>query len=327
MEENRYYTMKRYYQFITTLVVTILGGLYTTQAQSKSLQILEVNPDARSVAMGNFGMISTDRAHLYTNPASLLYADKDMTLHVGTEIFPSVAEEGRAIFYNFSLGWRLSKRQAILGGFRYLGSSKMALVDDSGMATGESIKPTDWTLDLGYTFKATPQLALFTTGSFVQSRLMSSGHTVSISVGGNWRKELRWGHLPSLLNFGLKLSDFGPSISYGGDSKYPLPSSLVLGSDLTHNISERHHLTYTLGMRHFFLPTDAQLFRASGGIEYSFKKMVSLRAGYQYGNRGMSHITTGFGLSFSGFIFDFAYKHSTAEFGNSNTILSCGYNF
>lgn len=318
--------MKATYRFITLLVIALFIPHIVAKAQGRSLPILETNPDARTVAMGNVSMVNTDRMYLYTNPTSFLYGDESLTMSASTEIYPSQDELGRQMFYNASAGYRFLERHAVYAGFRYLGGLSIPKVNNLGEETKNNMTPFDWTIDLGYGFRLNDQFAFFGTGSFIQSYVTRVAYAGSFTLGGNYRHELDWGVKPSLLNVGLRVADFGMPLTYSSSSSYALPTSVSLGSDLSYNLAEDHNLTFALGGRYYFLPTDAQLLQLGAGLEYNLMKIVSLRAGYEYGQKGMSHLTAGLGLSYAGFKFDFAYRHSSSEFAVNTMILSATYN-
>ena len=70
MSRNNKLTQRIFRAFIVGVLVISPTLLV---AQNRSLPILEVNPDARSMAMGNVSLMSTNRNYLYVNPSSIFY--------------------------------------------------------------------------------------------------------------------------------------------------------------------------------------------------------------------------------------------------------------
>ena len=63
------------------------------------------------------------------------------------------------------------------------------------------------------------------------------------------------------------------------------------------------------------------------GLEYTYNKTVSLRAGYEYGDRNLSHFTMGAGFKYGGLHLNGAYMLKTANAGSSYCTIGLGYDF
>lgn len=291
----------------------ILGALIIAPtllvAQSRSLPILEVNSDARSMAMGNVSLMSTDRNYLYVNPSSIFYNAERYSASVNGTMFPKNDDvSGRLLYGNASAAWRFADRHAAFIGYRYLGGEKIASVTDQFGTTGKEIKPLDWSFDFGYSFKITNELSAFATGSFIQSKIDKSANTFSFGVGANYRTDIRLGAMDSKLNIAARVLDIGPQIEYNSNSKYDLPTSVQASADITMPLSDINKLNITVGSRYFILPTDASLFTVGAGAEYTYNNLVSARAGYNYGENETSRTTLGLGFNIEFISIDAAYS-------------------
>ena len=92
-------------------------------------------------------------------------------------------------------------------------------------------------------------------------------------------------------------------------------------------LSEQHALAATLGARYYFLPKDSHLFTSGIGVEYTYDKKYSLRAGYELAEHNMSHATFGAGVKLGGFKLNAAYALKTSEDGTNNFSLGLGFDF
>ena len=291
----------------------ILGVLIITPtllvAQNRSLPILEVNPDARSMAMGNVSLMSTDRNYLYVNPSSIFYNAERYSASVNGTIFPKNDDvSGRLLYGNATAAWRFADRHAAFIGYRYIGGEKIAAVTDQFGTPGDEIKPLDWSFDIGYSFKINNELSAFATGSFIQSKPANkTANAVSFGVGANYRANVNIGDMQSQLNIAARVLDMGPQIEYDSN-KYDLPTSAEASADITMPLSDINKLNIAVGSRYFFLPTDASLFTVGAGAEYTYNSLVSARMGYHYGENESSRMTLGVGLNIQFISVDAAYS-------------------
>ena len=112
---------------------TFILGLFVLSpailsAQSRSLQILEENPDARSIAMGNVSLMSTDRNYLYVNPSSIFYNENKYSANINGTFFPKNNDvSGNLLYGNASAAFRFAKRHAAFIGYRYLGGQTISV--------------------------------------------------------------------------------------------------------------------------------------------------------------------------------------------------------
>ena len=127
---------------LRNILASVLIGLpLLAIGQSRSLPILEINPDARATAMGGnqYGEAST--MLIYANPTTLLYENMNWEVSAATQIYPKADEDiGRLMFYGVSAGKRFGNHGVHVG-FRYLGGY------DIPADEGKNLKPADWTVD------------------------------------------------------------------------------------------------------------------------------------------------------------------------------------
>ena len=306
MTKNNKLTQRFFRAFILGLLILSPSLLVS---QSRTLPILEANPDARSMAMGNVSLMSTDRNYIYVNPSSIFYNADRYSASINATMFPENDDvSGRLLYGNASAAWRFADRHAAFIGYRYLGGEKIASVTDQFGTPGKDIKPLDWSLDVGYSFKISDKLSAFATGSFIQSKTTRTASAITFGVGGNYRTNINLGNMESQLNIAARVLDIGPPIEYSSNDKYDLPTSAQISTDITMPLSDINKLNFALGGRYFILPTDATMLTVGAGAEYTYNNLVSARMGYNYGENQSSRITLGLGLNIKFVSVDAAYS-------------------
>lgn len=311
---------------VILLSMMAILGARSVLAQGVVAPFLATNPDVRSMGMGSTMLGSSESHALYTNPAAPLYADSKYFVDFSPTIYPQSKDNdvtGRNLLYAVSLGFKLADRHMLFGGFRYLGGESYKFDWD---VAGRIVEPFDWTIDLGYSYRLNEELALFATGSFLQTYVNKVGRGAAFSLGANYHKMLLLGASPAALNLGLSVSEIGGKVSFEkSDLKGSLPTSIRFGGDLSILLSQDHQLAVALSGRYFTPKDMTQKFLGGMGLEYGFRKMLSVRAGYEFGDQSYSMLTVGAGGQFHGFTVDLAYRHSLSNFAGNTVSVGIGW--
>lgn len=301
-----------------------LGMAQTVSAQSRILSILEGNTDVRSAAMGNAQLGNADRMYIYSNPAALTYSEKKFSADFSTEVFPK-ADDGRLMQYNLSAGYRFNNRSAVMAGIRYQGGLKVKAANAE--TPGKVLKPHELTLDLGYSFAVTKEVAVYATATYARSKQASTADALTFSVGAAYQTPFTLSSMPTVLTVGARLMDFGKSVKFDDAGlSYSLPTSVVVGGDWGVEVAKDHKLTYALSCR-YFTPKDAHETLIGTGIEYTYKQMASARLGYQAANKASDALTFGVGGKYAGFKLDLSYNHTFSYYGLDTFMVGVGYSF
>ncbi|MDO4771338.1 PorV/PorQ family protein [Porphyromonas sp.] len=311
---------------IFSFAAALLLGL-GAQAQTRPLPILEINPDARSAAMGNVSLGEAQSNYLYVNPASFLYHDNWLTVSANGELYPKSGDAGRLIYGNASVGMKFAQRHAVYVGYRYLGGLSIKRADRFGEIK-KTIKPVDMTYDLGYAFRLNDKLAFYAMGTLTQAHVVKSAFGATFGLGANYRTAFGSDpENPYRVNIGVRVADLGAPLAYSSKSTYSMPSSFAIGGDVSRKLRDIHKFTLALGSRYYFLPGDATLLTAGAGVEYALAGIFSLRGGYDFAQKGMSHYTAGVGISYAGLKADFAYKKATESTGIDTMMCTLSFDF
>ena len=310
-----------------SMALLVLGAslAMNATAQSRILPVLEATPDARSAAMGGALLGNANQMHIYSNPAALSFGEKRFVADLSAEAQPKT-DDGRLMQYNFATGYRFANRSALMAGVRYFGGLTVPSVNAVGEP--DKVSPYDMAIDLGYSFAVTPEVAVYATATYARSYAATSANALAFSAGAAYQKAFNiCPAVPTTLTVGARLMDFGKSVKFN-DTGIPqsLPTSVVVGGDWAVNFAPQHALTYALSCR-YFTPKDASETLLSGGLEYSYNRMLSARVGYQYADKGSNALTFGAGGELSGFKLNVAYHHAFADYGVDALMVGVGYAF
>lgn len=285
--------MKRLATTISALVFCAASGF----AQGASF--LGYNPDARS--LGVAGASATGEATAFSvwdNAAASAFSDDKFAAGASFGIHqPSFSNVKQASVAGYGV---LSDRWSISAGYRYDAYQPIEIADESGIYNG-SFTPSGMNASIGAAFRILPSLAVGATAGFVYSDIggPKAASAVSFDIGILYRT--------GGFRAALTAANLGTGLNYGGTTSYSLPSSADLGLGYCVGQDSGMHTLDISAQGSMSL--SGKDFRAAGGLRYTFKDMVNLAAGYNYGiGEGLpSYATIGAGVKFFGVALDFAY--------------------
>lgn len=304
-----------------------LLGAVQADAQGQDLSVLTANTDARTAAMGN-ASAAAEGMYLYSNPAAFFAVDRKFTADAAASVYEKgEGDEGTFGVYAATAGYKFARRHAAFAGFRYAGGLKLKGYDLLGNPT-KDYKPYNWTIDLGYTYMIGKGFAAYATGSVIFSHLSKNATGGAFTVGASYHDgSMTLAGRSASLMLDAKVGAIGPRLDYGNGSKTSLPTHFAAGGALAVDVADRHQLVAAASARYFFQPSDFKTFMAGGGLEYTYDKMLSVRAGYEYGEHNLSHVTMGAGFKYHGLRLNGAYMLKTADAGSSYCTVGIGYDF
>lgn len=284
-------------------LLILLGGLsFHSKAQDNN-PILHFDTDVRSVGMGGILHPISGAPLLHTDP-SLIFETNNDRLQIGYTLGSTLKSQGQTQTYHAaSIGYKLSERHGLFGGMRYWNGSKTTYYNNVGAKMGE-IYPTDVTVDLGYTFRASSTLSLYSTVTYLNAYSSRTRHAFMASLGASYRAGI------SILKsgsygVGLHLSHLGTDLTHK-DGKSPLPSLISLSSGISVGTWGDHLLSLGAMYSYQFRPTQAKIQTIRGGIEYTMPSLLSVRVGGQY-EKDNNNISFGLGRKFGHIGLDLAY--------------------
>lgn len=286
--------------------------------QSRSLPILEINPDARATAMGGnqYGEASTMLT--YANPTTLLYEQMNWEVSAATQIYPKTDDDtGRLMFYGISAGRRFGNH-GVQVGFRYLGGY------DIPVDGGKNLKPADWTIDANYAIRFLDHFSATAGISLIHSKVLEEATTVAFNAAAYYRNRFD-ADISGNYIIGINVAGLGPKLDYGTSyRKAKLPAHYGGGGELGLDFNEQHRLSISLAAQHYCYPQNASMFTGNVGAEYTFLGMVSVRGGYTYAEHDYSRYSFGAGISLGNIHLNVAHQRGVGGNDVTQTMLSLG---
>lgn len=306
--------------------VALLGTMQA-HAQGQDLSVLAANPDARTAAMGN-AAVAAEGMYLYNNPSAFLCVNKKFSADASASIYEKTeGYEGTFGLYTATVGYKFANRHAAFAGFRYAGGLKLKGYDMLGEPT-KDYQPYNWTIDLGYAYMIGNGFSAYAVGNVIFSHLSKNAVGGAFTIGASYQKSTTTaGNKSANLMLDAKVGAIGPQLDYGNGNKTTMPTYVAVGGALTLDVADKHQVGGAWSTRYFFRPSEYKTLMLGAGLEYTYNKMVSLRAGYEYGDRNLSHFTMGAGFKYGGLHLNGAYMLKTANAGSSYCTIGLGYDF
>ena len=303
-------------------IAVMLALPLLANAQSRSLPILEIYPDARAAGMGGNQYGESDNMLTYTNPTSLLYIKAKNNVSATTQVFPKgEGDIGRLMYYGVSLSHKFGSMHGVHAGFRYLGGY------DIPMDNGKNLKPADWKLDLAYSIRLFDNFSASVGASYIHSKVVEEASTVAFNVAAYYRNSFKAGVEMDYV-VGINAANMGPNLDYGkGLKESKLPASYGGGGELSMKINEVHRLGVSLAAQYYYYPTSADMFTGNVGLEYTLLDMVSFRGGYKYADHDYSHASVGAGVTFGNIHLSGAFMWGLGDNEVNQSIFSLGFSF
>lgn len=321
------------------------AGIVTSAAPS-----LRITPDARAGGMGETGIAtSADAASPYWNLSKLPFAAGRTS--IAESYTPWMRDVTQGMYLLDITGYhRLDTFQAIGASVRYFELREFPLQDKNGN-TLQTAHPYELSADFGYARRLGDRLSLGLAFRYINSSLVNGfvdGATYKAGEAFAADLSLFYNGLDqtgSGLSAGLVLSNLGSRISYSDNAaaKDFLPADLGIGLAYTTVINEDHKLTFAGDIHHLLVPAkpvdsagirtyydrgltdswarsfDDISLQYSTGLEYTYKGMFSVRAGYFGSGKTLGDrkgFTAGLGLRYSFWGLDLSYL---APSGNGAT--------
>ena len=311
------------------IIIACVALLCTMQAraQGQDLSVLAANPDARTAAMGN-AAVAADGMYLYNNPSAFLCANKKFSADASASIYEKTeGYEGTFGLYTATVGYKFANRHAAFAGFRYAGGLRLKGYDMLGEPT-KDYQPYNWTIDLGYAYMIGNGFSAYAVGNVIFSHLSKNAVGGAFTIGASYQKSTTTaGNKSASLMLDAKVGAIGPQLDYGNGNKTTMPTYVAVGGALTVDVADKHQVGGAWSTRYFFRPSEYKTLMLGAGLEYTYNKMVSLRAGYEYGDRNLSHFTMGAGFKYGGLLLNGAYMLKTVNVGSSYCTIGLGYDF
>lgn len=261
--------MKRYFSIKALLCVSLFAAT-TLSAQTGSINIvstavpfLRISPDARAGGMGDMSIASTPDANAaFWNLAKIPFAKNKNA--VAVNYTPWLKDLGLSDVYLASLAayHKLSDESAISTSLRFFSLGNIQLTDFSGNILN-NIRPSEFSVDLGYSRILNNKLSLGVAIRYINSRLVIGDvgtgvvYRAGTSVAGD--VSLFYHGVDESgagLNWGLSLSNLGAKIGYTNDASNRdfIPANLGVGFTYSFVMDENNRLMLGLDINKLLVP-------------------------------------------------------------------------
>lgn len=257
--------------------LTVLSGLIGFQgfaqksldgrvgAITTAVPFLRISPDARSGAMGDVGIaLSPDANAQYWNVAKLAMSPKDAGISV--TYTPWLKDLVPDVFLGYLSAYKkINANSTISGSLRYFNLGDINYTNDIGTPVGDG-KPREFSFDLGYSLKLSPNLSTGATLRYISSNIAagnpdpnagvySPGKAIAADIGIFYTKtnditEERSG----TFNAGAVLSNVGSKISYSQQERDFLPINLGIGVAYTYKVDAYNKITGSIDLNKALVP-------------------------------------------------------------------------
>ncbi len=261
--------MKRKFQLLAFFCGSLLGA-NSVQSQTGSINIvstavpfLRISPDARAGGMGDMSIAATPDANAaFWNLAKIPFAkNRDA---VAVNYTPWLKDLGLSDVYLASLAayHKLSDESAISTSLRFFSLGNIQLTDFSGNVLN-NIKPSEFSVDFGYSRILNNKLSLGVAIRYINSRLVIGDvgtgvvYKAGTSVAGD--VSLFYHGVDESgagLNWGLSLSNLGAKIGYTNDARNKdfIPANLGVGVTYNFVMDENNRLMLGLDINKLLVP-------------------------------------------------------------------------
>lgn len=283
--------------FINESIAQILPNLGGQRTGSATLVFLKNDGSSRSVGMGGANLtLKEDGFSTFTNPAA---ATSFNNANISASNF-FIGNGLNQTFFSTVLPWQKVNTN-ILFTVNNLSSGKQEVrTEFQPEGTGEYFYVTNTAIGFGIAKQLSDQFSLGLKLKYIyESMAQYKSHSVAADLGFLYSLGFRD------LSFAVVVSNFGGSSQLNGDhqevtfstgttsspDKYPLPTTFKLGLSMLAIDKDDHKMIAAVQLYH---PNDNSE-NLRFGLEYEYKKLLSIRAGYILGRKTYKIPTFGVG--------------------------------
>lgn len=299
-----------------TFIILVLLALCTSAfSQNVALPFSVIRQDPASSAMGGAYLSSVGRYGFWANPALAPFHSSKGDISLGWNFW----QPSSTNYLNLDGSICFNQSMSLSLGYSYgIGSEYESI--SSIESKPKSFSPKDLMFGAGFGIRFSKYI-----GAGIKLRYL--GQTLSAdSKLGTVSADILLSSRIKDFTLTMGLENLGGKVAVGkySTTKFPIPSSIAFGLGWNHCLADCHNLEILADANYYF----HNELSASIGAEYSWNRLISLRAGYHYGKLIPNYASLGAGFSFKGINLDFSYLISKKECPVNNSILiKLGYCF
>lgn len=296
-----------------------LAALMTAMAVSAQSHQFPMTSDPTAFALGNTGIVSDASAFsVYNNSAATAFSMNKGAFGLSYLGWGPKGIDSK--IPSFAGYYKLNHRLTMLLGAQYAFYKKY----DLG-SLDKSFRPHDVSLTLGASYRFADCLSGAVNMRYLNSKIYDkSASAFGMDLQMMYRKE-RFGAALALENIGSKY-DYG----YGVKVKQPMQINAGLSYELF-NDESLHGLEAYGRVGYVFMPKSSKSVIAAAGLEYSFIRVLFVRAGYSYSKKDKyvpPFATVGLGVHLANIHLNGGYLIATTKHSpiKNSFIIGVSYN-
>ncbi len=321
--------MKKYFNYLTLSFIALFFSL-TGKAQSipqlPGAMFTEIQTDARAAALGGTANITEASAMgVFSNPSANLFTENKWLLGGNLS---TLNKEGGNNLIAIGGHYNLGRQHGLSIGLRHYGYKSIDIINSSGNNDGK-FTPKELTIDLGYGYRFTENLAFSLTARYISSDMgayldSKSANAFAADIGLTYRGEMNAMDGGSY-SIALSASNFGSKLKYNNNADgLSLPTTVKAGGSIKMPFNDDHIITAVVNAGYRVLPSDFSGFEAGLGAEYNLYKHGFLRAGYHISDqdKGLGNFATlGAGIAFNPVKLDISYWSGVSDQDYKNILF------
>lgn len=306
--------------FLGLFFVAVAGPL-SAQVASTAVPFLNIGPDARGAGMGQVGAAtSADVYSMYYNPAKYAFAEGKAAVGVSYAPWMRNLTDGLNL-YSLNAFYRITPKQTVAISGRYFTTGDYTFMNNNGDEIGTS-STSDMAVDIAYSYLFGKNFSAALAARYIHSSLgditledkVEGAGAFAADIALLYKRDAKVMGNSAHWGVGLNFSNLGTKMSYlpeGG--KTSLPMNIRLGGSFDMDFCTNNNVMLALDLTKLLVdgPSgDSAPLVWALGAEYSWKKMIHVRAGYQdmgKDNGEVQLFTMGVGGSYYGVGLDVAY--------------------
>lgn len=311
----------------------LLGSPAQGQVGMSAVPFLNIEPDARSSALGNTGVTRLESAHAaFWNPALLGFQQEGWLSLSHSNWLPAF---GNRYFHDhLNISNPLNDRHAVAAHVTYLNLGSQTATDDQGNALGE-FGNYELAAGLSYGYRLSRTWALgagvryihsnLGAGQFSDGAAIQAGRSLSADLGAFWQgPQWETSSHSGQLRWGIALSNLGPGITYMADqNRHSLPTNFRTGLsyEAWMSGSDTHRLIGSFDVNKGMARMEENI----SGNDTTYVAMSSLRTLWR--SWGSVDVADGNGLSSLSLSEQFTYSLGLEYWFQNMLALRLGYHY
>ena len=297
--------MMRLSEKLTLIIIMMVSSIVSL---GQTLPVVNIDTDPKAVSLGFVDIVSDNvESSVFANPAMMSFFDFKAAISLSYGYWqPNTFKEHRPAI---SGSYRITDRWSVAIGLANGVGMSYDMYDDSGQFLG-AYNPKNINLKTGASYKILPYLSIGLNVGFVDSVLSSQYNNMGVLTDAFITSSL------SDFKIAVGARNLGIAWDNAGTIINELPFTISAGASYSRLFKDNHNV----GIYTQYDITDTDAMSTSIGASYSYRRLLSLRAGGRLGaGKIPSLISAGIGLAINPVEINLAYVFPINYMSLSNT--------